>query len=217
VTAISPSNASVGETVSIKNTASTPLNIYLSVHHADEAAWLPHFGTKVGVEEAIRQSGIPFTILRANNFYQNDYWFKDVLLRDGVYPQIGDAGVSRVDVRDIAEAAAIALTTSPHEGQTYELVGPQPVTGELTARIWSRALGKPIAYGGNDLDAWEKTALRYMSDWLALDARYMYGYFQEQGFKASREAIARLTAMLGHAPRSFEPFVTETAAAWLGR
>jgi uncharacterized protein YbjT (DUF2867 family) len=141
-----------------------------------------------------------------------------VLLRDGVYPQpIDDAGVSRVDVRDIAEAAAIALTTSPHEGQTYELVGPQPVTGELTARIWSRALGKPIAYGGNDLDAWEKTALTYMPDWLALDARYRYGYFQEQGFKASREAIARLTAMLGHAPRSFEPFVTETAAAWLGR
>ena len=116
--------------------------------------------------------------------YQNDYWFKDVLLRDGVYPQpIDDAGVSRVDVRDIAEAAAIALTTSPHEGQTYELVGPQPVTGELTARIWSRALGKPIAYGGNDLDAWEKTALTYMPDWLALDARLQVWVLQEQGSK----------------------------------
>ena len=34
----------------------------------------PHFGSKVGVEAALRRSGIPFTILRPNNFYQNDYW-----------------------------------------------------------------------------------------------------------------------------------------------
>src|ERR1700736_6711675 len=26
--------------------------VYLSVHHADKAAWLPHFGSKIGVEEA---------------------------------------------------------------------------------------------------------------------------------------------------------------------
>jgi len=46
--------------------------VYLSVHHADKAAWLPHFGSKVGVEEALKVSGLPFTILRPNNFHQND-------------------------------------------------------------------------------------------------------------------------------------------------
>lgn len=93
--------------------------VYLSVHHVDAAAWLPHFGGKIGVEAAVRKSGIPFTILRPNNFYQNDYWFKDVLLQAGVYPQpLGSTGVSRVDVRDIAEAAALTLTTSGHEGET---------------------------------------------------------------------------------------------------
>jgi hypothetical protein len=81
----------------------------------------------------------------------------------------------------------------------------------------SKALGEPIIYGGNDLDAYEKAGLTYMPDWLAFDARHMYRYFQESGFKASSEAIARLTAMLGHAPRSFEAFASETAAAWLGR
>jgi uncharacterized protein YbjT (DUF2867 family) len=116
--------------------------VYLSVHHADKAAWLPHFGAKVGVEAGLRVSGIPFTILRPNNFYQNDYWFKDVMLQYGAYPQpLGSAGVSRVDVRDIAEAAAIALTTSGHEGQTYDLVGPDAVTGVTTAKSWSAELG----------------------------------------------------------------------------
>jgi uncharacterized protein YbjT (DUF2867 family) len=189
--------------------------VYVSVQQADGAAWLPHFGAKVGVEEAIRRSGIPFTILRPNNFYQNDYWFQDVILKHGIYPQpIGSVGLSRVDVRDIAEAAAIALTSSGHEGQSYDIVGPEAHTGESTAQVWARALGRPVAYGGNDLDAWERQALQYMPDWLAFDFRYMYQFFQEKGLKATSEAIERQTRMLGHSPRSFGAFAAETASAW---
>jgi uncharacterized protein YbjT (DUF2867 family) len=189
--------------------------VYVSVQDADKAAWLPHFGGKVGVEEAVRRSGIPFTILRPNNFYQNDYYYKDVLLQYGVYPQpIGSAGLSRVDVRDIAEAAAVALTSSGHEGESYDLVGPEVHTGESTAAVWARALGKPIAYGGDDLEAWEKQSLQYMPDWAAFDFKNMYAFFQEHGLKATPEAIERQTRLLGHAPRSFGAFVGETASAW---
>ena len=190
--------------------------VYLSVHHADKAAWLPHFGAKVGVEAGLRVSGIPFTILRPNNFYQNDYWVKDVMLQYGVYPQpLGSAGVSRVDVRDIAEAAAIALTTSGHDGQSYDLVGPEAVTGESTATSWSAALGRPIAYAGDDLEAWEKVQLQYLPDWMVFDFRYMYEHFQKNGLIASAEAIARQTTLLGHAPRGFDAFAKETAAHWM--
>ncbi len=189
--------------------------VYLSVHHADKAAWLPHFGSKIGVEEALKVSGIPFTILRPNNFYQNDYWFKDVLLQYGVYPQpLGSTGVSRVDVRDIAEAAAIALTTNGHGGQSYDLVGPEAVTGESTAKSWSAALGKPIAYAGDDLDAWEKQQLQYLPDWMVFDFRYMYEHFQKNGLIASGAAIRQQTSLLGHPPRGFDAFAQETAAAW---
>ena len=189
--------------------------VYLSVHHADQAGWLPHFGSKVGVEAALKVSGLPFTILRPNNFYQNDYWFKDVLLQYGLYPQpLGSVGISRVDVRDIAEAAAIALTSGGHEGQSYDLVGPDAVTGESTAKSWSAALGKPIAYAGDDLDAWEKVQLQYLPDWMVFDFRHMYEHFQAKGLIASAEAIARQTKLLGHAPRGFDAFAKETAAAW---
>jgi len=189
--------------------------VYLSVQDADKAAWLPHFGSKVGVEDALKVSGLPFTILRPSNFYQNDYWLKDVLLQHGVYPQpLGSVGVSRVDVRDIAEAAAVALTSNGHEGQTYDLVGPDAVTGESTAKSWSAALGKPIAYGGDDLDAWEKVQLQYLPDWLVFDLRHMYEFFQTTGLIAGAEAIARQTRLLGHAPRGFDAFARETAAGW---
>lgn len=189
--------------------------VYLSVHHVNDAAWLPHFGCKLGVEEAIKVSGIPYTILRPNNFYQNDYWYKDVLLQYGVYPQpLGDAGVSRVDTRDIAEAAAITLTSSGHEGQTYNLVGPDAVTGASAAATWSRALGKEIKYAGNDLDAWEQQSLQYLPEWMVFDFRMMYDFFQKHSLQATPEEIARETRLLGHAPRSFDAFADETAAAW---
>jgi len=191
--------------------------VYLSVHHADDAAWLPHFGSKVGAEEALRYSGIPFTILRPNNFFQNEYWFKDSILQAGLYPQpLGSAGVSRVDVRDIAEAAAITLLSPDHAGETYDLVGPELQTGESTAAVWSRVLGRKITYAGDDLDAWERQQLQYMPDWLVFDFRLMYDYFQKNGLKASAEAIERQTRLLGHAPRRFEKFAEETAAMWVG-
>ncbi len=47
--------------------------VYLSVHHADAVPWVPHFGGKLGIEQAVLKSGVPATVLRPNNFYQNDY------------------------------------------------------------------------------------------------------------------------------------------------
>jgi uncharacterized protein YbjT (DUF2867 family) len=122
--------------------------VFLSVHQADRAAWLPHFGSKIAVEQALRVSGLKFTVLRPNNFFQNDLWSRDALLQHGVYPQpIGDVGISWVDVRDIAEAAATTLTEPGRDGEIYDLVGPEPLTGARCAQIWARALGREVAYG----------------------------------------------------------------------
>ena len=204
--------------VTAMRTAGVKRVVYVSVQDVHLAPWLPHFGSKIGVEEALKKSGMAYTILRPNNFYQNDYWFKDVLLQYSVYPQpIGNTGLSRVDVRDIGEAAAIALTQSGHEGETYDLVGPDVVTGESTAKAWASVLGKPIAYGGDDLDAWEAVQVNYLPHWMVFDFREMYVYFQQQGLKATPEAIARQTQLLGHPPRSFESFAAETAAAWTAK
>lgn len=190
---------------------------YLSVHNVDQAPHLPHFGSKLGVEAALKASGVATTILRANNFFQNDYWYKDALLQYGVYPQpLGDVGLSRVDVRDIAEAAAITLTGESTGVETYNLIGPTADTGETTAEVWSKALGRQIAYGGNDLDAWEKQAVLMLPPWMAFDFRLMYAFFQEKGLLATPADVSRLTKLLGHAPRGLEGFTEETARAWRG-
>lgn len=191
--------------------------VYLSVHGPETASHLPHFGSKIAVETALRASGLRHTILRPNNFFQNDYWYKDALLQYGVYPQpIGPVGVSRVDVRDIAEAAAEALLSDGHDGEVYNLVGPEAMTGEATAAVWARALGRRVVYGGDDMDAWERQALAMLPPWMVFDFRLMYEHFQRRGLLASAEDIARQTRLIGHAPRAFEAFARETAEAWKG-
>lgn len=195
--------------------ARLPRLVYLSVHNVEDAPHLPHFGSKVAVETALKASGVPFTILRPNNFYQNDYWYKDVMLQYGVYPQpLGAAGTSRVDVRDISEAAVIALTTGAHDGQTYSLVGPEAHTGTSTAAAWGRALGKTIAYAGDDLESWETQSLQFMPAWMVFDFKLMYAHFQKNGLLATPAEIERQTKLLGHAPRRFDDFAAETAKGW---
>ena len=189
--------------------------VYMSIHNLGAAPHLPHFGAKIPVEIALVQSRIPYTILRPNNFFQNDYWYKDALLQYALYPQpMGEVGISRVDVRDIAEAAAIALTTDGHQGQTYNLVGPDALTGSATAAFWTRALGKPVAYGGDDLDVWEQQSLQYLPPWMVFDFRLMYDFFQKQGLKGTASDIKVQTKLLGHPPRNYAAFVAETAKVW---
>ena len=91
--------------------------VSLSVHHADAVPWVPHFGGKLAIEQAVLKSGVPATVLRPNNFYQNDYMFKDVILQHGVYPQpILDVTAASVDHLLVNVQAAIdadaALTTA---------------------------------------------------------------------------------------------------------
>jgi uncharacterized protein YbjT (DUF2867 family) len=190
---------------------------YLSVFKADEFRDVPHFASKLTVEGAMREFGLPFTILRPGYYMQNDGNLKDAMTGAGIYPMpIGTAGICAVDTRDIAEAAALSLTTDGHEGQTYDLVGPSLISGPGNAAIWSKLLGKQIQYTGHDFDRWEQQMRGMTSSWQAFDLRMMFqGYF-DRGFASTETEVARLTKLIGHAPRSYEDFAAETARQWRG-
>lgn len=189
--------------------------VYLSVHDVEKAPHLPHFQSKIRIRRALEDAGIPFTLIMPNNFFQNDLWFRQAILEHGVYPQpIGSRGVSRVDVRDIGEAAVRALLEPGHEGRAYPLVGPEALTGEDVARDWSRALGRTVRYAGDDLDRWAESSRPWLPEWLIADFREMYRFFQEKGFRASAADFAAQAKILGHAPRAFGPYVHATAAEW---
>jgi uncharacterized protein YbjT (DUF2867 family) len=188
---------------------------YLSVFKVEQFRDVPHFASKLAVENALREFGVPYTILRPGYYIQNDGTLKDALTGAGIYPMpIGTAGICAVDTRDIAEAAAISLTQEGHAGQTYDLVGPTLISGPGNAATWSRLLGTEIKYTGHNFDQWEQQMRANAPGWQAFDLRMMFqGYF-DRGFASTETELARVTKLLGHTPRSYEDFAVETAALW---
>jgi uncharacterized protein YbjT (DUF2867 family) len=99
-------------------------------------------------EEALKASGIGYTILRASWFCQNfsEGAFAGSIASGELALPAGDVKEPFVDAGDIAEAAVAALTDRRHVGMTYELTGPRSITfGEAVAEI-AEASGRPVAY-----------------------------------------------------------------------
>lgn len=189
--------------------------VYMSVIMPEGSDVIPHFASKIPIENAVRESGIAYTILRPNNFFQNDQSVKDTIMKYGLYPTpLGKIGLNRVDVRDIADYAANALTKTGFEGRIYSLHGPDTLTGNDVARIYSKYVGRDVRYVGNDLDAWESRMRAVKPDWWVRDYRVMYKFYQDHGAVASKADLNEMRKLLGHPPRRFEDFVKEISSEW---
>ena len=99
-------------------------------------------------EEAIRASGIPFTLIRSAWFAQN---FSEGYLRDpilaGVLPMPGGMVQEPIiDIDDIADVAVAALTEDGHIGELYEVTGPRLMSFADMADTLAQAVGRPIQH-----------------------------------------------------------------------
>lgn len=207
-------------TLSLAREAGIKRIVYLSVLNSDRYTDVPHFTGKYTVERMIEQFDLPATVLRPSYFMQNDAMLRGSLLEHGRYSMpVGDVGVSMVDVRDIAEIAVSALlrrarASAPLPREVIEIVGPDALTGDALATIWSAVLGKPITYGGNDLGAYEGFMASIMPSWSAYDLRLMLGRFHVDGMLGKSQAVETLAGLLGHPPRRYGAFAEELASTW---
>ncbi|MFJ6513500.1 NAD(P)H-binding protein [Streptomyces sp. NPDC091406] len=109
-------------------------------------------------EEAIRQSGVPWTFVRPRTFMSNTLSWAPGIRAGVVRALYGDAPVACVDPRDVAAVAVAALTGTGHEGRAYAVSGPEAITArEQTAQL-SRVLGRPLRFEELGVDA-ARTAL----------------------------------------------------------
>lgn len=193
--------------------------VYLSVIHSDRYINVPHFAGKFGVERMLEQMGFGATILRPAYFMDNDHSIKDVVRSYGVYPMpIGSKGLAMVDVRDIAEVAAVEVlrrerASGPLPLSRINLVGPDTLTGEAVAAIWSAALNRPIAYGGDDTGTFETNLRNAMPHWMAYDMRLMAERFLTDGMVPGAGDVERLVQLLGRRPHSYRDFARGIADA----
>jgi uncharacterized protein YbjT (DUF2867 family) len=121
--------------------------VKLSQLHADANAperFLRYHGV---VEAAIRSSGLAFTFLRPNLYMQGLLNFRrSIQTQSAIFAAAGDARISAVDVRDLADVAVSALTTAQHDNQSYALTGPEALTFAEMAHQLSRAIGRTITF-----------------------------------------------------------------------
>jgi uncharacterized protein YbjT (DUF2867 family) len=162
------------------------------------------------VEAALQASGIAYTLLRPNLYMQDLLNFRSTIAtRNAFYAAAGDAKVSAVDVRDIAEVAVAALTEAGHEGEIYELTGPQALTHAEMAELLSRALGRRVTFVDIPSEAMLDALLGvgfpvWQADGLIED----YAHYRRGEAAAVTSGVQDAT---GKAPRSFEEFARDYA------
>ncbi len=201
--------------VSAAKAAKVKKIVYLSVFMPEGSEKIPHFRSKLPVEKAVKESGIAYTILRPNDFFQNDLGLKSAIMQYSVYPQpIGGKGVNAVDVRDVADCAINALMKSGHEGRTYEVHGPDTLTGEEIARTYSKHLGREVRYSGNDLDVWGEKVKNMIPEFMIPEMRIMFEFFQANGMIATKDELEKTQKLLGRKPSTFDDFVKEITVEW---
>lgn len=164
-------------------------------------------------EQAVRASGIDWTILRPDWFAQNfseSFWLRGVLSGELVLPA-GDGGTPFVDAEDIAEVAVAALTEDGHSGRTYQLTGPRAISFGEAADLIGEAVGRTIRHVDVEPEVFVE---RQVANGVPADvARLLTGLFVAIRDGRGSPVSDGVELALGRAPRPFEDYVAETAAA----
>ncbi|MFJ7270921.1 NAD(P)H-binding protein [Streptomyces sp. NPDC099050] len=160
-------------------------------------------------EEALKESGADWTVVRAAWFNQNfdESFFLDPVLAGEIALPTADAVEPFVDVEDIADVVVAVLTEDDrHIGRTYELSGPRLLSFYDVAAELSKATGRTISYVPVSDEA-HRAVLREnglpeeFADLftLILDGRNAY-------------LVDGVEEVLGRGPRDFSDFAREAAA-----
>ncbi|MFF4503538.1 NAD(P)H-binding protein [Streptomyces sp. NPDC001401] len=124
-----------------------------------------HGGTARVIEDAVRQSGLDWTILRPGGFNSNTYaWAESVRARREIAAPFADIALPTVDPDDIAEVAAAALREDGHAGRTYELTGPALTTPRQQAEAIGDALGEPVRFVEQTRDEARAQMLQFLPE-----------------------------------------------------
>ncbi|MEV6942155.1 NAD(P)H-binding protein, partial [Streptomyces sp. NPDC051172] len=124
-----------------------------------------HGGVARAIEDAVRQSGLDWTILRPGGFNSNAYaWAESVRTRRVIAAPFADIGLPAIDPDDIAEVAAAALREDRHAGRTYELTGPTLITPRQQAEAIGDALGEPVRFIEQTRDEARAQMMRFLPE-----------------------------------------------------
>jgi uncharacterized protein YbjT (DUF2867 family) len=162
-------------------------------------------------EDAVRASGVPFTILRPFGFMSNALRWRDQLgAGDVVREPFADVAVAVIDPADIGEVAARALLADGHEGRTYVLSGPQALRPADRAGILGAALGRDLRLEPLS----DEEARTQMSAQMPIEYVDAFFDFYVAGSLDESQVQPTVREVLGRQPRTFEQWAAAHADAF---
>ena len=159
-------------------------------------------------DKLIIDSGIAYTILQPNSFFQNVFGSLQTIKDMGaIFLPLGDSMQSFIDIRDVAAVAVRALTQAGHENKVYKLSGPEPLSFNDIAGKLGKAIGKPVAYHPVSVEQAKAAMMQAgMPEWIADKLAEILGWFAKGGYEAVTSDVQQV---LGRNPRSFDAFAAD--------
>ena len=160
------------------------------------------------IEEILKASGLPWTILKPTFYMQNTMMAAQTISSDGViYWDMKDGKLGMIDVRDIADAAFAVITGKGHEGKEYILTGPEAISFNDVAKIFSNVLDTEIKYVSVPGEAALQSMVGMgLPEWIAKGYVELSEGFSENFANSTTRNVEILT---GHPSRSFEQFASD--------
>jgi uncharacterized protein YbjT (DUF2867 family) len=165
-------------------------------------------------EQAIRDTGIAWTVLRPTAFMSNAlHWRASIRAQGKVFSNYGDGKLPSVHPRDIAAVAVHALTSNGHQGKAYPLTGPEALSMSEQVKILEDAICRPLEFVPiTDEAARKGMELAGMPSFL-IDALVPFAAFIRSGKAA--HVFHTIEEVTGRPPLRFGDWANENAAAFL--
>lgn len=163
-------------------------------------------------EQIVEGSGLAWTIVRAGWFNQNfsEGDFAGMVTDGAIAMPNPEALEPFIDVDDIAEVATAALTDALHDGEVYEVTGPDLMTYADVAEQLSEATGRDIRYEPITTDEFfEGMKQSGVPEHFRELLRYLFDITQSGVNAQVTNGIERA---LGRRPRTFREFAARAAA-----
>ncbi len=209
--AFMPDEADVGvRMVELAKRAGVRRFVFSSVIHPSLGALANH-SAKAPVEEAILTSGMDYVILQPTMFFQNFARSWPAVAETGVLaePWAIETRFTRVDYRDVAEVAAIALTENRLLSGTYELCAAGDLDRNDVARLMGEVLGRRIEAAKLQPDAAAQPPRTPAEAEQAAAMKRMTIWYDTHGLLGNPLV---LRTILGREPRTLRAYVEELAA-----
>jgi NAD(P)H dehydrogenase (quinone) len=169
------------------------------------------FKTLGEIENLVKQSGLDYTFVRPNSFFQNFVTYHSFSLKaGGLYLPQGNGKVSYVDVRDVAlTVATILKNPKNHIGKIYTLTGNVAYHSNEIVNLISEAIDKTLTYVSIPDADYIETMQKYHLPQFNIDTLLsLYQADKENHNSIITNDIENVTSIK---PISFESFIKDNA------